>query len=152
MAEGTEFKPKKEFGSIPLADNSELKFYVDEYRGYSYASIRTFLKRPTYSGPTKAGVTMNLAALEKVIATLSQLPKEPEALEEKELARLPKRAGLELVLRVTLYKDSTGIDIREWIDDGTYKGWSKKGARIPYGNLSKAQEYLREMLDFLKKG
>ena len=42
MAE-TNFAPLKEVGSVALSEESELKFYVDEYNGYKYASVRTFL-------------------------------------------------------------------------------------------------------------
>ncbi len=144
-----EFKPLKEIGAIPLSETSELKFYVDEYRGRTYASVRAFLKRESYAGPTRSGVTLSAPLLEGVIEALSKLPQEPQALEDRELGRFPKRAGLELVLRVTIYKDSTGIDLREWVDDMAYKGWSKKGVRIPYQELGKALQYLREMRELL---
>lgn len=151
MAEGPEFKPVKEFGAIALSDESELKFYVDQYKGYTYGSVRTFLKRSGYSGPTKAGVTMNAALLTNVIDTLAKLPTEPAATSDQELGRFPKKMGIEFVVRITLYKDTTGVDLREWVDDGTYKGWSKKGVRIPYQDLGKALEHLRGMKDYLKK-
>lgn len=151
MAETREFKPIKEFGAIPLSDETEIKFYVDEYKGYSYGSVRTFLKRPGYTGPTKAGVTLNSGILDGVIETLGKLPPEPAALQDKELARFQKKTGLELVVRITLYKDTTGIDLREWVNDGTYQGWSKKGVRIPYQEVQKTLQYFREMRDFLKK-
>lgn len=151
MAETREFKPVKEFGSIPLSEESELRFYVDEYRGYTYASIRTFLKRSGYSGPTKSGVTLNKAMIENALGVLSKLPPDFQAPGDQELARFQRKAGLELVLRVTVYKESVGIDVREWVDDISYKGWSKKGVRIPYADLPKALEYLRQMRDFLQK-
>lgn len=144
MAEKT-FKPLKELGTMPLSESSELKFYVDEYKGYKYGSIRTFVKGDSYTGPTKSGVTMNAAIIDGVIGALGQLPKDPDALGEKELARFPRRMGIELVLRVTIYKDATGIDLREWVEDHDYKGWSKKGVRIPYKELQKALQYLKEM-------
>lgn len=75
MPESREFKPLKEVGAVPVSDTSELKFYVDEYRGYKYASVRTFVKGDTYSGPTKSGVTLNGAVLDGVIATLAKLPR-----------------------------------------------------------------------------
>ena len=119
MAETREFKPLKDLGSLTISETSELKFYVDEYKGYKYGSIRTFVKGDTYSGPTKSGVTLNPGLLNGVIETLSKLPKEPEAMEEKELARFPKKAGIELVVRITIFKDSTGIDLREWVEEQT---------------------------------
>ena len=146
MAEETrEFKPLKDIGSLPLNETSELKFYVDEYKGYKYGSIRTFVKGDTYSGPTKSGVTLNAGVLGSVIETLSKLPAQPAALEDQELGRFPRKMGVELVVRITIFKDSTGVDIREWVDDETYKGWSKKGVRIPYKDVAVTLTFLREM-------
>lgn len=150
MAEAKDFKPLKEFGKIELAESSEIRFYVDEYKGHPYASIRTFITSDSYSGPTKSGVTLNAGLLEGVIEQLAKLPTEPETTQDIELARFPKKAGLELVLRITLYKDTTGLDFREWVDDGTYKGWSKKGVRIGYGEIKNVLHHLKEMLEFLK--
>ena len=151
MPESKEFKPLKEVGAIPVSDTSELKFYVDEYKGHRYASVRTFVKGDTYSGPTKAGVTLNAAVIDGVIATLVKLPAEPEALEEKELGRFPKKMGVELVVRITLFRDSTGVDLREWVDDVDYKGWSKKGVRIPYKDLPQSIGFLKEMQKLVVK-
>ncbi len=152
MAETREFKPVKEFGAIPISDSSELKFYVDEYRGYKYASVRTFVKGDTYSGPTKSGVTLNAATLGGVIEALSKLPAEPAGGDaEKELGRFPKKVGVELVVRITVFRESTGIDLREWVEDVDYKGWSKKGVRIPYKDLPKALGFLREMQPLVAK-
>lgn len=145
MPEAREFKPLKEAGTIPVSDSSELKFYVDEYKGYKYASIRTFVKGDSYSGPTKSGVTLNAAILDGVLEALEKLPKEPDALQEQELARFPKKVGVTLVARITIYKDATGVDLREWVDDVEYKGWSKKGVRIPYKDLPKAIGFLKDM-------
>ncbi|MFA6091924.1 MAG: PC4/YdbC family ssDNA-binding protein [Elusimicrobiota bacterium] len=151
MSETPEFKPIATAGVIKTSDTSELRFYIDEYRGYSYASIRTFVQRDNYTGPTKAGITMNPTVLEKVLETLSALPPEPQATEDTELARIPRRTGLELVVRITIYRDSTGIDLREWVDDTTYKGWSKKGVRIAYSDLKQSVEFLKQLLVLLKE-
>lgn len=145
MESSPAFKPLKEIGELPLSETSGLKFYVDEYKGYKYGSIRTFVKGDSYSGPTKAGITFNAGILDGMIAALSKLPKEPEALQEQELARFPKKMGIEMVARITLFKDTTGVDLREWVEDMTYKGWSKKGVRIPYKELAKAIEFLKAM-------
>ncbi len=151
MPETREFKPLKELGTMPLSETSELKFYVDEYKGYKYGSIRTFVKGDTYSGPTKSGVTLNSGMLDNMIETLSKLPKEPESLEDKELARFPKKMGIELVVRITIFKDTTGIDIREWVEEESYTGWSKKGVRIPYKENAQCIAYLKEMKKLVAK-
>lgn len=151
MAETREFKPLQELGSVALNETSELKFYVDEFKGHRYGSIRTFIKGEGYSGPTKAGVTLNNRVLDEAIAALEKLPPEPAELEDRELVRIPKKAGVELVLRVTIYKDTTGVDLREWVEEAEYKGWSKKGVRVPYKDLPAALALLRKMKPLIAK-
>ena len=145
-----EFKPLKDVGTIALNETTDLRFYVDEFKGFRYGSIRTFMRGDTYSGPTKSGVTMNPKILAGMIEVLSALPKEaPSA--EKELARYPKKMGVELVVRVTLFKGAAGVDVREWVDDAEYKGWSKKGVRVGWNDLPKAVSLLKEMQPHVTK-
>ncbi|MBI4060326.1 MAG: hypothetical protein HY403_02735 [Elusimicrobia bacterium] len=151
MAEAKEFKPLKELGAVALSETSELKFYVDEYKGHRYGSIRTFVKGDAYSGPTKAGVTLNQRILDEAIPVLEKLPAQPTASEDQELLRVPKKTGVEFVVRVTLYKETVGIDLREWVDEPEYKGWSKKGVRVPYRELAAMIGYLRQMRDLVVK-
>lgn len=151
MAEPKEFKPLKDLGEISLGDRSVLRFYVDEFKGHRYGSIRTFVSGETYSGPTKSGITMNARILDEAIPVLEKLPPEPTALEDVELARWPKKAGVELVARITIFKDSTGVDLREWVDEAEYKGWSKKGVRVPYKDIPKALGFLRQMKAMVAK-
>ena len=146
MAEPREFKPLVDLGEIPLGDRSSLRFYVDEFKGHRYGSIRTFLSGDGgYTGPTKAGVTLNARLLDEAIAVLSALPPEPADAADRELARWPKKTGVELVVRVTLYKETVGVDLREWVEEPDYKGWSKKGVRIPYKDLPRTLAFLRQM-------
>lgn len=151
MAEAREFKPLKELGDIPLGDSSVLKFYVDEFKGHKYGSIRTFVAGETYSGPTKSGVTMNARILDEAIPLLEKLPAAPAGSEDVELARWPKKLGVELVARITIFKETHGLDLREWLDEADYKGWSKKGVRIPYKELPQALAYLRQMKALVAK-
>ena len=151
MAEAREFKPLKELGRLALSESSELVFYVDEYKGHRYGSVRTFLKGDGYSGPTKSGVTLNARVLDAAIEAVEKLPPEPLATEDQELVRIPKKAGVELVVRVTIFKDSTGVDIREWVDEPEYKGWSKKGVRIPYKDIPASLQFLRQMKALVAK-
>lgn len=151
MAEPREFKPLKELGTISLSETTQIKFYVDEYKGYKYGSVRTFIQGDSYTGPTKSGITLNAALLDGVLPVLQKLPKEPDTLEDKELARFPKKAGVELVVRITIFRDTTGVDLREWVEDSSYKGWSKKGVRIPYKEVPQAVSYLKEMRGLVAK-
>ncbi len=139
------FKVAQDVGFLQVSPESEIHFSIDEFRGHRYASIRKFLKSETYSGPTHSGVTLNVPILEGVIEVLEKLPKQPETLADKELGRYAKRPGLELVARITIYKDNTGIDLREWQDDVAYKGWTKKGIRLPYEHLEKIVGFLKVM-------
>ena len=137
-------------GSIAAAGNSEIRFYVSKYKGKLYGHIRKFVKTETYSGPTQSGVTMTREAVDAVRQAVSTLNLK-DAVTDKELARLPRGPGLELVVRLSLYKEKPGIDFREWVTSPSYTGWSKKGVRIPYQELPKALEFLRGMKEFLKK-
>ena len=150
MADPKEFKPLKELGAVALSETSELKFYVDEFKGHRYGSIRTFIKGEAYSGPTKAGVTLNARVLEETLPALEKLPAAAPA-EELELVRVPKKAGVELVVRVTLYQGLAGIDLREWLAEAGYTGWSKKGVRVPYKDLAAMIGYLRQMKSLVAK-
>lgn len=141
----------KEIGTIAVSPESEIRFSIDEFRAHRYASIRKFLKSEAYSGPTHSGITLNSAILEGVAGVLSKLPKEPQALSDQELGRFAKRAGLQLVVRITIYRDSTGIDLREWQDDVAYKGWTKRGIRLPYEHLERITAFLEEMKKALPK-
>ena len=143
------FTPLKDIGRLPMNETSELRFYVDEFKGFPFGSIRTFVKRENYEGPTKAGVTLKGQVLDGVIETLEKLPKEPVTTEDVELARFAKKPGVELVVRVTIYRDTTGVDLREWVDEETYKGWSKKGVRIGYADIAATVAHLKEMKAFL---
>ena len=151
MAEAKEFKPLKELGTVALSESSELKFYVDEFKGHRYGSIRTFVKGDAYAGPTKAGVTLNARVLDEAIPALEKLPAEPIDIADRELVRVPKKLGVELVVRITLYNDSIGIDFREWVDEAGYKGWSKKGVRVPYKELAVMIGYFRQMKALVAK-
>jgi hypothetical protein len=147
------YNPLKDVGRFTLPDGSEVRFYADEFKGYPFGSIRTFVKSATYEGPTKAGVTLKGAVLDGVIEALEKLPKEPTATEDVELARFEKKKNaeeaVELVVRITIFRDTTGVDLREWVVSESYTGWSKKGIRLPYAEVSKSVGFLKEMRTFL---
>ncbi len=151
MAEAKEFKPLQELGAIPLGETSELKFYVDEFKGHRYGSIRTFVKGEAYSGPTKAGVTLNARVLEETLPALERLAAEPAGAEDRELVRVPKKMGVELVVRVMFHQETAGVDFREWVDEAGVSGWSKKGVRVPYNSLALMVGYLRQMKALVAK-
>jgi hypothetical protein len=128
------FQPLKEVGTIAYSSTSEVRFYVDEFRGRKYAAVRRFLKSPRYTGPTRSGITLDGEMLEKVVGAIGTHASGGAKAEEKELGRYLRRPGVELVVRIQVYKDKPGIDIREWLDSD----------RIPH-------EKLEELLGHLKK-
>jgi len=142
MAE-TEFRPLKEVGAIAYSPTSDVRFYVDEFRGRRYAAVRRFLKSPRYTGPTRSGVTLDAEMLGKVVAAVETHAKNGAAAQEAELGRFTRRPGVDLVVRIQVYKDRPGIDIREWLESEQYKGWSKKGVRIPHEKLQEVLAHLR---------
>lgn len=139
------FKVLEEIGVLPATEGSEIRFSIDEYRSHKYASIRKYLKRDSYNGPTRSGITMSREIVVGVLDALLKLPQEPQALQEQELGKFAKRPGLSVVARITIYRDSTGIDLREWQDDVSYKGWTKRGIRLPYENVEQIIGFLKKM-------
>jgi len=141
------FQVLKEIGVLPATEGSEIRFSIDEFRGHRYASVRKYLKRDSYNGPTRSGITMNAPILRSIIDSLSKLPKDPALVTEQELGKFPKRPGLSVVARITVYRDSVGIDLREWQDDVSYKGWTKRGIRLPFEQVEKIIGFMQAMLD-----
>ncbi|HOX24036.1 MAG TPA: PC4/YdbC family ssDNA-binding protein, partial [Elusimicrobiales bacterium] len=86
-----EFKVLKDIGVLPSTEGSEIRFSIDEYRGYKYGSIRKYLKRESYSGPTRAGITMSRDIVSGVLGVLSKLTKNPSPSAERELGKFAKR-------------------------------------------------------------
>lgn len=138
-------------GSIPAAGNSEIRFYVSKYKGKLYGHIRKFVKTESYSGPTQSGVTMTKEAVDSVRQAVAPLDLK-DAVTDRELTRLPRGPGLELVVRLSLYKEKPGIDFREWVTTPSYTGWSKKGVRIAYDHLPQIKDFLDKMGVFFRKG
>jgi len=143
------FKVLQEVGVIPSTEGSEIRFSIDEYRGHRYASIRKYLKRDSYTGPTRSGITMSTDIVKGIADALTKLPKEPQALTEQELGRFAKRPGLSVVARITIYRDSTGLDLREWQEDVSYKGWTKRGIRLPYEHVEDIIKFLNKMAEVM---
>jgi len=50
---------------------------------------------------------------------------------DKEIGRIRKNSTTEIVVKVTEYKGSIGVDIREFVTSDRYTGWTKNGTRIP---------------------
>lgn len=143
MAES--FKVIEEIGILPAGESSEIRFTFDEYRRHRYFSIRKYLKRRSYTGPTRSGITMGKEIAAGILGSLKQLPKDAPQVEEKELGKFAKKPGLSVILRITTYQGLKGIDLREWQEDSAYKGWTKRGIRLAYKDLDKIIQYLTKM-------
>ena len=89
MAEST-FSVLNLIGALASEDGSEIKFSIDSYKGYKYVSIRKYLKSETYSGPTKAGITLSPEIVGKINTALAALPEDYKAVQEGELGKYAK--------------------------------------------------------------
>lgn len=118
-------------GVLPIDQESEIRFTIDAYRGYRYASVRKYLTAGSYTGATRAGITMTPEIVRAVAPLLARLPDDPAALKDVELGKFAKRPGMSVVVRVSTFQGVRGLDFRQWQEDAEYKGWTKKGIRLP---------------------
>ena len=150
MAEST-FSVLNLIGALASEDGSEIKFSIDSYKGYKYVSIRKYLKSETYSVPTKAGITLSPEIVGKINTALAALPEDYKAVQEGELGKYAKKQGLSIVLRVSSYMGSKGIDLRQWQEDETYTGWTKKGVRLPIEKLKEVKELFAKTAKYFEE-
>ncbi len=146
----TSFEILTQIGSLILEDGNEIKFSVDSYRGHKYVSVRKYLKTDTYSGPTKAGITLSPEIVGKIAQALNTLPQDIAQIQDGELGKYAKRQGLSIVLRVSSYMGSKGIDLRQWQEDDAYKGWTKKGIRLPIEKLEDIKKLFAVMVKYFE--
>ena len=130
----------KQIGSIKIDEGNEIRFSVDAYKQSRYLSVRKYLKSETYSGPTKAGITLTSEVVIKIAKALATLPDDINSIKDGELGKYARRQGLAIVLRVSSFNTNKGIDIRQWQEDETYTGWTKKGIRLPLEKLAEIKE------------
>jgi len=50
---------------------------------------------------------------------------------DREIGRIRKNSTTEIVVKITEFKGSVGVDIREFVTSDRYTGWTKNGTRIP---------------------
>jgi hypothetical protein len=63
---------------------------------------------------------------------------------EKEFGRIKKNSTTDIVIRISEYKGSTGLDIREYVESDRYTGWSKSGVRIPEDQICQLGKLIAE--------
>ena len=144
----TTFEILQVIGVLPIDEGSEIKISIDSFKNHKYVSIRKYLKSDTYTGPTKAGITLSPEMIDKVYQTINSLPDNVEEIEDKELGRFAKRKGLNIVLRVSSYMNVKGLDLRQYQEDSTYTGWTKKGIRLPLEKIKEIKELFAKTVKY----
>ncbi len=144
MAESS-FAVLNSIGTLPVDESSEIRFSIDAYRGYRYASIRKYLTAGEYIGATRAGITMTPEIVKAVAPLLAALPDDPAQLTDAELGKFAKRPGLSIIVRISSFKGTKGLDFRQWQEDEAYKGWTKKGIRLPVEKIKEIKELFAKM-------
>lgn len=137
------FSILKQIGAVKIDEGNEIRFSVDSYKQSRYLSVRKYLKSETYSGPTKAGITLTSEVVIKIAKALETLPQDINSIKDCELGKYARRQGLAIVLRVSSFNTAKGIDIRQWQEDETYTGWTKKGIRLPLEKLAEIKELFK---------
>jgi len=149
MAESS-FSILSEIGAIDLGGGEEIKFTVDSFKGHKYVSVRKYLKSDTYTGPTKAGITLSPEITGKVNAAVAALPADINAIGDMELGKYAKKQGLSIILRISSYQNTKGIDIRQWQEDEAYTGWTKKGIRLPLEKLAEIKAMFAKLAKYFE--
>lgn len=132
-------------GTLPVDESSEIRFSIDAYRGYRYASIRKYLTSGSYTGATRAGITMTPEIVKAVAPLLAALPDNPAQITDVELGKFAKRPGMSVIVRVSSFRGDRGLDFRQWQEDDAYKGWTKKGIRLPVAKMKEIKELFAKM-------
>ena len=149
MAESS-FSILSDIGLIDLGGGEEIKFTVDAFKGHRYVSVRKYLKSDAYSGPTKAGITLSPEIVGKINEALSALPSDTKDMQDTELGKYAKKQGLSIILRISSYQNTKGIDIRQWQEDETYTGWTKKGIRLPLEKLPEIKNMFAKLVKYFE--
>ena len=79
------------------------------------------------------------------------MPQDYKEVQECEIGKYAKKQGLSIVLRVSSYMGSKGIDLRQWQEDESYTGWTKKGIRMPIEKLSEVKELFAKTAKYFEE-
>ena len=143
------FMMLQQIGELVLDENSMIKFSIDAYRGYRYASIRKYQTAGEYIGATRAGITLTPDIVRTIAPLIAQLPDDPGQLKEMELGKFAKRPGLSVIVRISSFHDAYGLDMRQWQEDEKYKGWTKKGIRLPAEKIKEVKALFAQLAEAL---
>lgn len=147
----TSFAVLCQIGVIPIDQNNEIRFSVDAYRGYRYGSIRKYLSSGGYVGATRIGITLTPEIVKAALPMVLALPDDPALVQEVQLGKFAKRPGLSVVIRVSTFQGSKGLDLRQWQEDDVYKGWTKKGIRLPIDKIKEIKTLFAKMADYFEE-
>ena len=72
---------------------------------------------------------------------------------EKDVGKINKRNGTDVVIRIDDFGGKKGITIREFVTSEKYTGFTKQGTRIPADKFLEFREIINSIdLDDLKSG
>ena len=86
-------------------------------------------------GATRVGITMTPEIVQALAPIIAALPDDEKQCPDKDLGKFAKRPGMSVVARVSAFMGAKGLDLRQWQEDSTYTGWTKKGIRLPYNKI-----------------
>ena len=109
------------------------------------------MKSKTYSGPTHSGITLSPEIVGKISTALTALPQDYKEVQEGEIGKYAKKKGLSVVLRVCYYKNIKSIDLRQWQEDESYTGWTKKGIRLPIETLAQVKDLFAKTAKYFEE-
>lgn len=70
---------------------------------------------------------------------------------EKDIGKINKREGTDILIRIDDFGGKKGITIREFVTDAKYTGFTKAGTRIPAEKFIEFRELINSInLDDLK--
>lgn len=138
----------RETGILTLSDTQEVHFSIDAYRGFRYVSVRRYLKADGFAGPTRDGITFSPEMVEMLVPLLQQLPDDPKKIPVGEVAKLAKRAGICVIVRVVHFREELGLDLRQWQSD---TGFTKKGIWLPIEKIAEIKQLFNQTLQALNE-
>lgn len=145
------FMVLKDVGVLALEDGGEVRFTLDAYRNYRYASVRKYMSSESYSGATRAGITMTPEIVTALAPLLAKLPDNPNEIKDGDIGKFAKRPGMSVVARVSTFRGARGLDLRQWQEDSVYTGWTKKGIRLPLEKIKEIKKLFLDMAAALKE-
>ena len=140
------FTVLREIGSLILAENEEIRFSIDVYRGFRYVSIRRYLRTDGFAGPTRDGLTLTPEIVRLLEPKLINLPDDPKKIENIQLGKFAKRQGTCVVVGIGTLKGVRGLVLRQWQDD---IGWTKKGIWLPLDKIVEIKNLFKQAREIL---